>query len=94
MDDIKKIIPQVIKNLSERKISEQEKLQNIWKKLSEGKAAKHTVLSGIREGKLLVYVDSPAWLFQMSLQKKKILEKLQSELAEISDIIFKIGKVQ
>ena len=93
MDEIKAIIPQVVKTLSERKISEQEKLQDLWKNLSQGKTAKHTLLSGMRDGKLLVYVDSPAWLFQMSLQKKKILEKIQSEFIEISDIIFKIGKV-
>jgi predicted nucleic acid-binding Zn ribbon protein len=90
MDPIKKIIPQVIQNMSERKSGAEDKVQNLWQQ-SLGKDARHTKIAGLRDGVLMVHVDSPARLFHLNMKKKKILKHLQ-EGSDVQNIVFKIGK--
>ena len=72
----------------------QNKIQRLWQNILDKKVAQHTKIVGLQKGKLVVCVDSPAWLFQMNLQRRKVLEKLQEEIPELSHIHFKIGKVK
>ena len=94
MDNIKDIIPQVIQQLSLRKADDKGKLQRIWQTLFHGKVAEHTALDQLTDDHLVVLVDSPAWLFQLNLQKAKILETLKEEIPNIKNIVFKIGKTK
>ena len=93
MDSIKNIIPQVIKRLSNRQPNTQEVLENLWKGALKNEELGHVKLAGISDGKVLAYVDSPAWLYQIQIRKIKILEQLKKEILDIVDINFKIGKV-
>ncbi len=93
MEQIKDIIPQVINHIAQKKPEVQNKIQRLWQGISNGKAAKHTSVVNLQKGTLTVHVDSPAWLFQMNLQKRKILEHLKEEIPELTQIYFKIGKV-
>jgi len=94
MDNIKDIVRQVVQNLSSNNLESHSKLERIWQNILERSQLKHTILVGMKEGKLLVNVDSPAWLFEMKIKKRKILERLQSEIPEIKNIYFRIGKVK
>ena len=94
MDSIKDILPQVIEQLSLRQPQTQNKIQRIWENLTDERTAAHCALSDFSGGQLTILVDSSPWLYQMNLKKKKILEQLQEEIAEIKMIHFKIGKVQ
>lgn len=94
MDQIKDIVKQVIGNMSSGKPEVHNKLQRLWQNILDKKATEHTALMGLRKGELVIHVDSPAWLFQMNLQKRKILERLQTEYPELSAIRFKLGKVK
>lgn len=70
------------------------KIQRIWQHALGDHAQKHTQLVGIKEGVLLVFVDSPIWLFQLNLQKRKLLKDIQQEAPEILDVCLKIGKAR
>ena len=94
MEQIKDIVSQVIANISSGKPGVQSKIQRVWQNLCDKKTAQHTAIAGLQKGSLVINVDSPAWLFQMNLQKRKILEKLKEEIPELSHIHFKIGKVK
>ena len=94
MEQIKDIIPQVIGQLSCRTSEVHAKIQKYWRDVVPNKSRGHTMIQGFSKGKLLIQVDSSAWLFQLNMQKKQILEKIQKEIPEILEIILKIGKVR
>lgn len=94
MDAIKDIIPQVIEQLSQRKPEDQNKIQRIWRNVIDAKMAQHCLLANFFDGILTVVVDSSSWLYQMNLNRKKILDELREEMPEIKNIQFKIGKVK
>ncbi|MCX5681614.1 MAG: DUF721 domain-containing protein [Candidatus Omnitrophica bacterium] len=94
MDPIKDILQQVVKNLSEQKPRKEEDLQGLWEQVVGKKAAQHTHIFGIKNGRLLIFTDSPVRLFDLSLQKIKILKQMQEKIPEITEMSFKIGKVK
>lgn len=93
MDEIKNLVHKVIEKISSQKPTTQVKIQDDWYKIAGEAARQHTKLGGIKEGMLIVYVDSPAWMFEMNLKRAPLLRQLQSEHAEIRKLIFKIGKI-
>ena len=92
-DQIKDIIPRVIENLSSGEIQNQNKIQQAWTGIIGAKAQKHTAIVGIKANMLLVNVDSPAWLYQMKMRKKKFLNALKDQSSGITEISFRVGKV-
>jgi hypothetical protein len=94
MERIKDIIPQVLTDLSQRKPLRQIQIQKIWQQTLDVKTQKHVAIAGFDNGVLLVLVDSPTRLFQLNLQKKKILENIKHEVPEIESIHLKIGKIK
>ena len=93
MEQIKDIVSHVIANISSGRPEIHNKIQRIWQNVFDKKTTQHTAVMGLHKGRLVVHVDSPAWLFQMNLQKRKVLEKLKTEVPELAYIYFKIGKV-
>ena len=93
MDRLKDIVPQVIEKMVAQKAGQGQQLQEVWAKLVGELGLKHTKLGGMKDGILVVYVDSSAWLFQMNLKRSEYLNKLKKESVELKKIIFKIGKV-
>ncbi len=94
MEPIKDIIPQVIANISQKKPETQEKIQRLWYSMVGEQAKEHTAMAEFKDKRLTVHVDSPAWLFQMNVKKRKILERLKEEWPDLQNIHFKIGKVK
>ena len=94
MEQIKDIVSQVITHISSGRPEIHNKIQRIWQNLFDKKTTQHTAIVGLQKGKLIVNVDSPAWLFQMNLQRRKVLERLKEEIPELAYIHFKIGKVK
>jgi len=94
MDNIEDIVKGVIRKIAENQPETNDKIDRVWSSVLEDNEQKHTRLSGIKDGTLLVYVDSPTWLYQMKLRRGKLLKMLGEELPEIRDIRFKIGKIQ
>ena len=69
VDKIKDIVDTVIENLSSTKPSIQEEVLRVWKNVLKEKEKRHAKISGFKEGKLFVNVDSSAWLYQFNLKK-------------------------
>ncbi len=93
MDKIKDVVKEVIQKISSKKPEEQIQLQDIWKKCAGESGIRHASIGGFRDGVLTVYVDSPAWMFQMNSKKKSFLKEIQAAHPDVKQIIFKIGKV-
>ncbi len=94
MEQIKYIISSVFTNLAILKPETHNRIQQIWKSTIDKKAIGHTAVVGLQKGKLTVHVDSSAWLFQMNMQRKRILERLKEEFPDLTYIHFTIGKVK
>lgn len=94
MDDIKKIVGKVIKDILDKGSTKKQELQSFWRSILDNKEFKHTKIIETNNGTLIVLVDSPVWLYQCNLKKKKFLTEVQKEFPEIKKIYFKIGKVQ
>ena len=93
MDQIKDILQQVVKNISEQKPQQQDDVQGAWQQSVDKKTLQHTRIVGVKNGKLLVLTDSPVRLFDLTLQKIKILKQLQEHVPELTEISFRMGKV-
>ncbi len=93
MGSIKDIIPQVMGEMAGKRHHSQERLEGTWQGILEKGEAKHTKIAGIKEGKVFVWVDSPAWLYHMKTRQAKTLERFQKEWPDIQSIHFKIGRV-
>lgn len=93
MDNIKEIIKGVIGKISEKHQDIEYKIENEWDKIISIKEKKHLRLMGYKEGKIFINVDSPAWLYQMKIQKNEILRKFNNIIPEIKDIVFRTGNV-
>ena len=93
MDEIKSLVYKVFEKISSQKPTTQVKIQDDWYNVAGETARQHTKIGGIKDGMLIVYVDSPAWLFQMNLKRSNFLAQIQKQSPEIKKIIFKIGHV-
>ena len=94
MDNIKDIVYQVIKNAETRKEYASGDLEKTWEQLLEKKELEHTKILGVKEDRLWVEVDSPAWLYQMNLRRGRILKGLSKEIPQIKSLYFRVGKVR
>ncbi len=94
MEGIKEILPRtlgkhgLIKGIQERRIVHD------WKDLVGETIAAHTHPQEISRGKLIVRVDSSAWLHQLKFLKSDILQILQQKVGEeiVKDICFTVGQ--
>lgn len=92
MDSIKDIIPQVVEKIIRQRAGEQGALEQAWLDVLEKQDIKHVKLGGLRDGNLLVSVDSPARAYHLRMRKAKILKQLQEKIPGIRDIMFKVSE--
>jgi hypothetical protein len=93
VDNIKEIVHQVVGDIAKKSVSRAKTVEDVWVRALEIEEMKHVRLDGEKEGCLFACVDSPAWMYQMSLRKKKILDFIQKDIPGVKKISFKIGKV-
>lgn len=63
-----------------------------WEALFKGPLSEHTTPQGLKDGVLLVVVDSPAWIQQLNYLKPDIISKLAG--FGIRDLKFRLGTVR
>lgn len=85
------ILRPIIRNLGIEEGVRLSRLKRHWHGIFEKPVSEHIFPSKISQGKLIINVDSPLWLQQLSYYKKDILEKL--EAFGIKDIHFRIGRI-
>ncbi|MGO9378343.1 MAG: DUF721 domain-containing protein [Dissulfurispiraceae bacterium] len=68
-----------------------ETLKRQWQKIFPGPVSIHTTPAELKESKLAISVDSPAWLQHLKYLNKEILEKIASH--GIKSIQFRLGSI-
>jgi predicted nucleic acid-binding Zn ribbon protein len=91
MEQIKDIIHDVIEKLSGQ--DNNRELGRVWQNAVGKKMARHTQISGLKHGKLLVRVDSPVAMFQLNLKRNQILKELQKVNKDLLSIELVSGRV-
>ena len=93
MDEIKDIVYKVFADIpGNSSPKQQEVISKAWEKVLKEQGLTRAKITGLKEGTLVVNIDSPARLYQFNLKKKKILEEMAREVPDIKKIYFKIGK--
>lgn len=89
--EIKGIVKETFRkfNLGE----ESQKLFTIWQE-EVGGLAKHAQIGNFREGKLLVEVDNPVYMQELSAKRKSIMDRVNKRMGKrfIVEVRFKLGK--
>ncbi|MDD4893851.1 MAG: DciA family protein [Candidatus Omnitrophica bacterium] len=92
MQTIKDVVAGVLKGLKEKKQAK-DSPEFLLKQALHRKELVHTKFRYLHKGVLGITVDSSAWLYQLNLQKPKLLEKLCKKSKDIKDIHFYIGEI-
>ncbi|NIM02619.1 DUF721 domain-containing protein [bacterium] len=89
--EVKEIVKEALQkfNLGE----ESQKLFAIWQE-ELGGLAKHAQIGNFREGKLLVEVDNPVYMQELSAKRRSIIEKVNKRMGKrfIVEVRFRLGK--
>ncbi|MEC4675493.1 MAG: DUF721 domain-containing protein [Nitrospirota bacterium] len=67
------------------------RIKNNWQRIFDKPLSLHMSPSGLSEGKLILNVDSPIWIQQLSYHKREITKKLAPY--GVRDIQFKLGRI-
>ncbi len=88
MDDLGKIIKNLIDNKFDNKIS---RIKKNWEKIVEEDIAKNTEPTIIRKKRLNVKCSSSVWIQEMMLKKEDLIKKINSYFDEeiVKEIYFK-----
>ena len=68
-----------------------ERIRNDWPYIFEKSISPHMFPATLNEGELLLHVESPAWMQQLTYYKKEIIQKLSSYA--ITDVRFRLGRI-
>lgn len=89
--EVKEIVKETFQkfNLGE----ESQKLFAIWQE-ELGGLAKHAQIGKFREGKLLVEVDNPVYMQELSAKRRSIMEKVNKRMGKrfIVEVRFRLGE--
>ena len=96
-DGAKKPLEDLVKSIiggfaGKEKLTEEE-IRSAWGLVVGEKAAKHSRPRAFTQSRLIVHVDDSSWLYELTTQKKYILNNLSAKLKgkKLKDITFRIG---
>ena len=90
------LLKNVIKRLSGAERFGEEEMASAWEYAAGSGAAKHSRPVSFKKATVIINVDSSGWLYELTIQKKKILERLGEKLKgkKIKEIRFRIGEIR
>jgi hypothetical protein len=95
MEAIKYTVKNVLQELeAKQKPGATDAIQDLLGKVFTKKERKHIKLRYFKKGTLSLNVDSSSWLYHFSLQKDKLLAKMQRKSRAIKNLRFSIGETQ
>ena len=68
-----------------------QRIRNDWPDIFEKSISSHMFPATLKEGELLLHVESPAWMQQLTYYKKEIIRKLSSYA--ITEVKFRLGRI-
>jgi hypothetical protein len=86
------LIPRLIKGLGLEEAMRLELIRKEWSTIFREPLSLHMAPSLLKSGELLISVDSPVWLQQISLFKADILKNLRT--FDVREVRFRIGRVR
>jgi len=81
---IRDVLDGILSSLGDGKVSQAGILGAAWAKAIGEAEAKHAKPIDMREGVLIVHVDSSSWLHKLTMEKMRILTQIKNELGESS----------
>jgi len=92
---ISKAVEAVLRGLGSGRAPQADSLGKAWSRAAGENSVKHTRPVDIKDGVLVVHVDSSGWLHKLTMEKIKILSQIKGELGEdlIKDIKLRIGPI-
>lgn len=85
------LLAPILKNLGIEESVRLAQIKNNWHDIFSKPLSAHMFPSKLSEAELLINVDSPIWMQQLSFYKKEILGKLNAY--GVKNVRFRIGKV-
>lgn len=94
MEPIKSIVNNVIRNIQKRQQCPKEKIEEVWTRCVKKSIAQHTRVHFLKNGKLYINTENPAWSYELKIKKDAIIQRLQKASEnKIKDIRFKVGDI-
>jgi predicted nucleic acid-binding Zn ribbon protein len=92
---IARALEAVIRDLGDGKARNAVLISRTWSKAAGEDSAKHAKPVDIKEGVLIIHVDSSGWLHKLTMDKIRILSQINRDLGEgsVRDIKLKIGEI-
>jgi len=89
------VIKSIIEKLDKQPNPTSDEIEKIWKEIVGNKAFPHTKPVSLRKKRLVINVDSSSWLYELTLRKNEILDKLKKGLGKdkIEELQFRIGEL-
>ena len=93
---IENIVKDVIKDLSGKGRVSEEEIRDAWGEAAGNRAAAHTKPVLIKKSVLTVNVDNSGWLYELTIKKGKLLEKLDGKIRgkHLKGLRFRIGEIK
>lgn len=85
------ILSPILKNLGIENDVRLARIRKNWEKIFDKPLSSHTSPSNLSECELIINVDSPIWIQQLSYFKKDITEKLVDY--GVRDVRFRLGRI-
>jgi predicted nucleic acid-binding Zn ribbon protein len=92
---ISQALEAVIRDLGDGKARNAALISRTWSKAAGENSVRHAKPVDIKEGVLIVHVDSSGWLHKLTMDKIRILSQINRDLGEgsVRDIKLKIGEI-
>lgn len=75
----------IVSNIDQKTILTEETMMGVWTRAAGKRAAKHSRPVQLKKSKLIVNVENSSWLYELTLNRKKIVPKLDREIARLTD---------
>ena len=89
------VLKDVVEKLSRARKKDTAKIFSRWNLLVGKELSRHSRPVSLRRGTLKVIVADSSWLYQVNLEKEKLLKSLQKKIGaeKVQKIQFMIGKI-
>lgn len=90
--EVKDILKETLEKLN--LTTDSQKLLVAWRE-DLGRLAKHAQIGSLREGKLVIEVDSPVYMQELATKRKSIMDRINERMGKkaIVEIRFKLGRI-
>ena len=94
---IKEVLKDVLKGMSGEKKQKIDRIKEAWLGALEPTASAHAQPVAFKAKRLVVSIDSSAWMYELNLKKPQIHRQLNEKLKKddifIKEMVFMIGEV-